>query len=118
MTDGHDSHDAQDIAEQFDEDVTNADPGNPEQNGLLDVAPDSPVAVEEELVTEPIIDSVASRDERLQPEAIDEIQGPSDDLASVLEDDPDLDIGDLAGDPTDLAPEEAALHVIDDANLG
>lgn len=113
------NQDPQDVAEQLDEDVTNTDPGNTEQNGLLDFAPDDPVAVEEELVTEPIVDSVASREERLQPEAIDEIQGPSDDLASALQDDElGLDVGDLAADPSDLAPEEAALHVIDDANLG
>ena len=113
------NQDPQDVAEQLDEDVTNTDPGNTEQNGLLDFAPDDPVAVDEELVTEPIVDSVASREERLQPEAIDEIRGPSDDLASALQDDElDLDIGDLASDPSELAPEEAALHVIDDANLG
>jgi hypothetical protein len=118
------NQDPQDVAEQLDEDVTNTDPGNTEQNGLLDFAPDEPVAVDEELVTEPIVDSVASREERLQPEAIDDLGGPSqdlapNDLASALEDDElDLDIGDLAADPSELSPEEAALHVIDDANLG
>lgn len=114
------NQDPQDVAEQLDEDVTNTDPGNPEQNGLLDFAPDEPVAADEELVTEPIVDSVASRDERLQPEAFDDIGGPSNDLASALDvDELDIsDIGDLAADPSELSPEEAALHVIDDANLG
>jgi hypothetical protein len=118
-----DQPDPQDLAEQLDDDAIHAGTGDPEQNGLLDLAPDEPLAVEEELVTEPIVDSVASRDERLQPETIVEIQGPSDDLRSVLVDsvlvdDPQLDVGDLAADPSELAPEDAALHVIDDANLG
>ncbi|MFN8023493.1 MAG: hypothetical protein U0Q03_18335 [Acidimicrobiales bacterium] len=131
--------DPQDIAEQLDEDVTDTDPGNPEQNGPFGLAPDDPVAVDEEQVTEPIVDSVASRDDRLQPEAfelddqddLDDLDGSDDrDLEVVLsggaipseEDvDPielDVDRGDLAGDPSDLAPEEAALHVIDDGDLG
>lgn len=126
MTD-HSQADPQDVAEQLDEDVTNTDPGNPdpgnpEQNGLTSFAPDEPLAVDDEQVTEPIVDSVASRDERLQPEVLDDVVGPSDDLASALtsarEDDLDDELFDLAADPNELAPEEAALHLVDDSELG
>lgn len=116
MTD-HDI-DPQDIAEQFDEDVTNADPDNPEQP-LLGLANDEPLAVDEALVSEPIVDSVASREQRLQPEPFEETGGPSAEMSGRAVPDGDLsDVGDLAGDPSDLSPEEAALHVIDDSNLG
>ena len=126
--------DPQDIAEQLDEDVTSPDPAGRVPNGPSGPAPDEPVAVDEEQVSEPIVDSVASRDDRLQPDLddLDDLDGSDRELdrevvlaGGAIPSDEDIDPvelpidrGDLAGDPADLAPEEAALHVIDDRNLG
>ncbi|MEZ5249373.1 MAG: hypothetical protein R2713_09250 [Ilumatobacteraceae bacterium] len=56
------------MAEHLDQDVTDASPGNPDQNGPFAFAPDEAVVANEAQVTEPIIDSVAGRAAREQPD--------------------------------------------------
>jgi hypothetical protein len=44
--------------------------------------------------------------------------GGDDDVDGIDPDDPERVLSDPAVDPDDLAPEEAAVHVIDDGDLG
>jgi hypothetical protein len=109
------SDEPQDVAEAFDEETTGSDP---DADGRMDIAVDEPFLLNEEQVTEPILDSVETREDRLEP-SDDEI------LAAALDEDElelieaDLeaeldaeDIG-LVSDESDMSAEEAALHVIE-----
>jgi len=109
------SDEPQDIAEAFDEETTGSDP---DVDGRMDVTVDEPYLVDEEQVTEPILDSVATRDAREEPDddailasAIDdsEVDEIIDDLTAELDSE---DIG-LVADDSDMSAEEAALHVVD-----
>lgn len=109
------SNEPQDRAEAFDEETTGADPDAADR---VDPAPDVPYLVDEELVSEPIVDSVESREARLEPED-DASLAPADDDrdAELMEDDlSDLLASDGLGviaDDGDLSAEEAAVHVTD-----
>lgn len=109
------SDEPQDIAEGFDEETTGADPDAADRT---DMVPDDPYLVDEELVTEPIVDSVASREARLEPDddaalaaAADdrEVDLMEEDLSEALITD---EIG-LVSDDGDLSAEEAAIHVVE-----
>lgn len=109
------SNEPQDSAESFDEEMTGVDP---DASDRADPAPDVPYLVDEELVSEPIVDSVESREARLEPEddaslapAADdrEVELMEEDLSEALIAD---EIG-LVADDGDLSAEEAAIHVID-----
>lgn len=100
--------DPQDVAESLDETVTGGDDVDPVP---FDGAPERPFAAEEEIVVEPITDSVAGRDRRSNPELDDDDDGHDrEDEARLYaeltdEDDP------VIGDDEDLSAEEAALHL-------
>lgn len=115
MTNVSDDRDPQDISETLDEDRID----DPEGAGI-DFPSDTPWAVEEELVTEPIVDSVASREARLHPEAPDDPENragaaEADEIAT--DDEPDLseqlisDEVNLVADALAPTAEEAAVHV-------
>lgn len=109
------SNEPQDSAESFDEDMTGADP---DASDRADPAPDVPYLVDEELVSEPIIDSVESREARLEPEDDASLAPAADDRdVELMEADlSDLLASDELGviaDDGDLSAEEAAIHVID-----
>jgi hypothetical protein len=109
------SDDPQDVAETVDEETTGSDP---DADGRMDSAVDRPYLANEPVVTEPILDSVASREARLEP-------GDDEALASALDDEEvDLMEADLSealitdeigvvGDERDLSSEEAAMHIVD-----
>jgi len=109
------SNEPQDSAESFDEDMTGADP---DASDRADPAPDVPYLVDEELVSEPIVDSVESREARLEPEDDASLAPAADDrdvelmeadLSELLASD---ELGVIADDG-ELSAEEAAIHVID-----
>ena len=109
------SDEPQDIAEAFDEETTGADPDAADRT---DMAPDDPYLVDEELVTEPIVDSVASREARVEP-GDDAALAPSVDDREVDLIEADLsealiadEIG-IVADDGDLSAEEAAIHVVE-----
>ena len=84
----------------------------------VDPAPDVPYLVDEELVSEPIVDSVESREARLEPEDDASLAPAADDRdVELMEEDlSDLLASDELGviaDDGDLSAEEAAIHVID-----
>lgn len=58
----------QDIAEALDDERVGVDPITHDQVGAIEMPGDLPYAVNETIVTEPIVDSVASREARLEPE--------------------------------------------------
>ena len=109
------SDEPQDVAEAFDEETTGTDP---DTEGRMDVAVDEPYLLNEEQVTEPIMDSVDSREDRLEPDD-DEILAAAldeDELELIEADlDAELDLEDLGlvSDESDMSAEEAALHVIE-----
>lgn len=103
----------QDVAEGYDEETVGIDPITRDEFGAAEIPPDAPYAVNEELVTEPIIDSVASRDDRLTPEVgsitaevLGEEAVPSQQM--VCEE------VSLVADQSHMSAEESALHVTDD----
>jgi hypothetical protein len=111
------SNESQDVAEAFDEETTGSDP---DAEGRMDTAIDVPYLLDEEQVTEPIVDSVASRDDRLEPDDDEIIAAAFDDrdvdeLELDLSEDLDSEELGLVSDESDMSAEEAALHVI---NLG
>ena len=104
-----------DGAEAFDEQTTGADP---DADDRADLTPDDPYLVDEELVTEPIVDSVASREARLEPEDDAALASAVDDREVILmeEDLSEALIADEIGivaDDGDLSAEEAAIHVVE-----
>jgi hypothetical protein len=110
----------QDIAEAFDEETTGADPDAP-PGDRVDLAPDDPYLVGEELSTEPILDSVASREARLEPDGDDVVASAIDDrevdlMEADLSEALIADEIDLVADDADLSAEEAAVHVVEPAD--
>ena len=106
--------DTQDGAEAVDEAATASDPDDAEH---FDPAPDVPYLVEEELVTEPIVDSVALREARLDPDDDDIVASARDDREEALIE-ADLveplvtDGNSLVGDVDSPSAEEAAIHIV------
>lgn len=109
------SDDPQDTAEAFDEETIDADPDGP---GRFDTAPEEAYLADEELTVEPIEDSVASREARLDPEDAGTLAGAVDDAEVDLVE-ADLSealISDeiaIASDEDDMSAEEAAIHLTD-----
>ena len=103
-------YDPQDLAEHLDDDVTVADPGYADEDGLVNFPPDRPMGVGEELVSEPIIDSVESRAARTRPDVFETADAPNRTPRGPMV----VDGQPLAGTPGEPSPEEAALHVIGD----
>ncbi|MBI5090620.1 MAG: hypothetical protein HZB15_17650 [Actinobacteria bacterium] len=107
--------DPQDAAESFDEETTGSDP---DDEGRMDTTIERPYLAGETNVVEPIVDSVATREARTEPD-------DDADLAAAL-DEAEVDLMEadlsealiandveLVGDERDLSAEEAAIHVID-----
>lgn len=105
----------QDVAEGLDEEMTGTDPVTSDELGGLDMPGELPFAVDEDLVSEPIVDSFASRDDRTMPEA-DLVPHELLDSGSELfgGDQPEDLIADevhLVADDTAMTAEESALHL-------
>jgi hypothetical protein len=107
--------DPQDVAESYDEETTASDP---DDEGRMDTTVDRPYLANEPNVVEPIIDSVATREARTEPEDDEELAAARDeedvelmeaDLSEALIAD---EVG-VVGDEDDRSAEEAAMHIID-----
>jgi hypothetical protein len=103
----------QDVAEGLDEETLGTDPVTQDEFGVAEIPADLPYAVDEELVTEPITDSVASRDERLIPEAWTAPSGTLHDIPE-LDDGASVDTIPLVADPRHRSAEEDAIHLVEE----
>ena len=110
------SDEPQDIAEAFDEETTGSDP---DVEGRMDVAVDEPYLVDEEQVTEPILDSgrhtathtrslTTMRSSRRRSMRARSTRSWT--MARLALDSEDIG---LVADDSDMSAEEAALHVVD-----
>lgn len=103
-------YEPQELAEHLDDEVTLADPDSLDADGMTNFPPDRPMAVGEELVSEPIVDSFERRAQRTNPDVFDTADGPNRTPRGPMI----ADGQPLAGSAGEASPEEAALHVIGD----